>query len=232
MADIRDPEKDLHQSSSTSSTIPVADSDRALEKEMSIHEASPHSSISISTRHSHDSQSIDSDHSDPLAALEHAMSRNQDFGVEEYMPKTYITRTATSIGTFGSRAPDFEVDFEADDPENPRNWPLWYRSMVIASVSYGTWVVVCYSTSYTSAMPGMMIEFGIESEAIATLGVTAYLFGLAIGALIFAPLSEIYGRRPVYAVALLLFTVLVLPCALAHSMVEIIVVRFFGYVFV
>jgi MFS family permease len=55
-----------------------------------------------------------------------------------------------------------------------------------------------------------------------------YLLGLAVGSLVLAPLSEIYGRRPVYIGALAAFCLLVLPCALATSLAEVLVVRFFG----
>ena len=78
-------------------------------------------------------------------------------------------------------------------------------------------------------MPGMMEEFHITSKPVATLGVTMYLVGLAVGSLILAPLSEIYGRRPVYIGSLLFFCLMVLPCALATSLSEVLVVRFFGY---
>jgi MFS family permease len=100
--------------------------------------------------------------------------------------------------------------------------------MVIGFVSFSTWVVVLYSTSYTSSMPGMMAEFGVTNEPVATLGVTVYLAGLASGSLVLAPLSEIYGRRPVYAGSLFIFTLMVLPCALGTSLTEILVVRFLG----
>ena len=33
------------------------------------------------------------------------------------------------------------------------------------------------------------------SDPVVTLGLTAYLFGLAIGSLLLAPVSEIWGRR-------------------------------------
>lgn len=98
----------------------------------------------------------------------------------------------------------------------------------MGAVSFSTWVVVLYSTSYTSGMPGMMKEFNETSEPVATLGITMYLVGLAVGSLILAPLSEIYGRRPVYIGSLLFYTLMVLPCALATSLSEILVVRFFG----
>lgn len=172
------------------------------------------------------SSSHDSDASDPLEALEHAMSH----------PNTSTPadlarfRTGTSIGTTASRMPEFEVDFALDDPDNPKNWPLWYRSLSVFALSFATWNIVFYSTSYTASMPGMMKEWGIEDEALATLGVTTYLLGLAAGSLVLAPVSEIYGRRPVYLGCLCFFSLLILPCALATGLPEVIVVRFFGYV--
>jgi MFS family permease len=137
------------------------------------------------------------------------------------------TRTGTSIGSTASRPPDFEVTFADDDPENPRNWSLWYRGWVIFVVSFSTWVIVLYSTSYTASIPGLVEEFNTTTP-VATLGVTTYLLGLAVGTLIVAPASELYGRKPVYVVCLFCSTLLIIPCGLATSLTEIIVVRFFG----
>ena len=87
-----------------------------------------------------------------------------------------------------------------------------------------------YSTSYTAAIGAMQKQFHINSEAVTTLGVTTYLLGLAVGSLILAPISETYGRKPVYTISMFFFIVLVIPFATATSMAEIIVVRFFGAV--
>ncbi|KIX06798.1 uncharacterized protein Z518_04774 [Rhinocladiella mackenziei CBS 650.93] len=144
------------------------------------------------------------------------------------------TGTATRVTTRGTTFtsdPAYEVDFDGDDPGDPRNWSLWYKSFSIFAISFGTLVVVMYSTSYTSGMSAMQEEFGVSSESVATLGVTTYLFGLAIGSLILAPIAETYGRRPVYTTCMAMFTILVLPATLAHDMVSIIVVRFFGAIF-
>ena len=54
------------------------------------------------------------------------------------------------------------------------------------------------------------------------------VIGIAIGSVVLAPLSEMYGRRPIYIASLLLFTVLVIPCGLATSLPEVVIVRFFG----
>lgn len=141
-------------------------------------------------------------------------------------PITY-TKSGASMASAASRAPEFEVLLEADDPENPRNWPIWYRAWAIFVVSFGTWVVVLYSTSYTGSTLGLMEEFG-ASKMTTTMGVTSYLLGLATGSLVLAPMSELYGRQRVYLVCMSISTLLIIPCGMAKSLTTIIVVRFIG----
>lgn len=216
MVDSRDPEKYDFQDRDT--FVPSRTS-KSLE-----HEHSKASSIHSTAS----SASIHSDRSDPLAPLESALSHTADVRTEAERLGLANTRTGASARTTASRPVEFEVDFTDNDPDDPKNWPMWRRCATIGIVSLATWSVVLYSTSYTSSMPGMMKEFGIKSEPIATLGVTAYLVGLACGSLILAPLSEIYGRRPVYMGSMAFFCLMVLPCALATGLPEVIVVRFFG----
>ena len=54
------------------------------------------------------------------------------------------------------------------------------------------------------------------------------VIGIAVGSMILAPISEMYGRRPVYLASLVIFTLLIIPCGLATSLPEVVVVRFFG----
>lgn len=174
--------------------------------------------------------SVSSADTDPLEPLRLALSGSQ-FGGEPVSRMRTGATGATTTSTW-SRPPEYEVSFdEPTDPLNPKDWPLWYRMYVIFVVSYSTWVIVLYSTSYTAAIPGLMVTFDEPSEVIATLGVTTYLMGLAVGSLIVAPMSELFGRRPVYLICLAIATLLILPCALATSLVEIIVVRFLGALF-
>ncbi|AEO59927.1 hypothetical protein MYCTH_2308617 [Thermothelomyces thermophilus ATCC 42464] len=161
----------------------------------------------------------------------HISRSNSNNVNEDNKDPLHLTRTRTSVTSAASRPLDFEVTIEADDPENPRNWPLWYRAYTVLSVSYATWVVVLYSTSYTATIPGIMAEFGVSSRPVATLGLTTYLLGLAAGSVVVAPMSELYGRRVVYLVCLGLFVVLIIPCGLATGLAELVVVRFIGAVF-
>ncbi|KAH8691762.1 major facilitator superfamily domain-containing protein [Phaeosphaeriaceae sp. PMI808] len=133
----------------------------------------------------------------------------------------------TTVTTNATQDPHFELDFD-DDGENPQDWPMMKKALVIFFMSFSTLVVVMYSTSYTSGIPGMMRTFGIESKTLVVLGITTYLGGLAVGSLLLAPLSEMYGRRPVYLIAVATFTILIVPCALSNNLAQILVMRFFG----
>ena len=77
----------------------------------------------------------------------------------------------------------------------------------------------------------MQSDFDIASEPVVTLGVTTYLLGIALGVLIAAPLSEMYGRRVVFLTSMTLFILLVIPTGLGSSLAEVVAARFFGAFF-
>lgn len=53
-----------------------------------------------------------------------------------------LSRKVTSVGTTGTTDPNFEVDWDGEnDPENPRNWSVAYRGMVLGFLSWNTLVV-------------------------------------------------------------------------------------------
>jgi multidrug resistance protein len=126
--------------------------------------------------------------------------------------------------------PEFEVYWEHGDTENPRLWPLWYKGLTIAAMSLGATVVSLSSTLYTSGIPGVQEDFGI-SKLEALLGVTTYLLGMGIGGVLFAPLSELVGRRPVYIISMTAFLLFLLPSALAKNIETLLISRFFGGLF-
>lgn len=174
--------------------------------------------------------SISSADTDPLEPLELALSGQ--IIPQDALRHVRSTATAATGTSTWSRPPEYEVTFDSPvDVQDPRQWPFWYRMWTIFCVSYSTWVVVLYSTSYTAAIPGLMAEFEEESSTVVTLGVTTFLLGLAAGSLVVAPMSELFGRRYVYLVCLTLSALLIIPCALATSLPQIIAVRFLGALF-
>ncbi|KAI5267435.1 putative MFS multidrug transporter [Aureobasidium subglaciale] len=119
------------------------------------------------------------------------------------------------------------VTWKANDLDDPKKSSVLYKIWMVFVMSFGATVVSLYSTSYAPGLPGMEEEFAI-SQMVGLLGLTTYQLGMAVGSLLVAPLSEIYGRRPVYIVSMGLFTLLVIPCGLAENMEAILISRFFG----
>ncbi|EKG09256.1 Sugar transporter conserved site [Macrophomina phaseolina MS6] len=126
--------------------------------------------------------------------------------------------------------PAFEVHWVTDGTDNPKNRSFRYKAFVVTVMGYGATVVSLFSTSYTPSIPGLEKTFGI-SKTTGLLGVTTYLLGMACGSIVLAPLSEMYGRRTIHLVTLLLFSLLSLPSALATNIESVIVSRFFAAFF-
>ena len=69
-------------------------------------------------------------------------------------------------------------------------------------------IVLCFLTPLASSMfapgvPSVLRTFNIplqNSQTTAELVVSIYILGFAVGPLLISPLSEIYGRYPVYVV--------------------------------
>jgi hypothetical protein len=135
--------------------------------------------------------------------------------------------TNTREGTIVVRDPEFEIVMTDDDLDNPKNWSTWYRFWVIGTISFSAWVVVLYSTSYMSCVPGLKSDFGTTNLEV-TMGMTTYLTGLAMASLFVAPLSELYGRRIAYLSSICAWTIFIIPCGLAQSFSTILASRFFG----
>lgn len=140
-------------------------------------------------------------------------------------PKSQDTPATTVLNK--QRDPAFEIVLDRNNSQNPQSWSTIYRAWVIGVVAFSAWVVVLYSTSYMSSLPELESEFRI-SHLGATTGLTSYLMGLAIGSLLSAPLSELYGRRIVYIGCFSIWTLLVIPCGLAETFSTVLASRFFA----
>jgi MFS family permease len=79
-------------------------------------------------------------------------------------------------------------------------------------------------------MPGMMAEFHISRTA-AIMNITLYTVGLGIGPLIFAPLSEVYGRRWIYTIAYTCLLAFTAGAASSPNFTTLLVCRFLAGLF-
>lgn len=66
------------------------------------------------------------------------------------------------------------------------------------------------------------------STLISTVGLSSFVLGIGTGPLLTGPLSEHYGRRPIYLVAWSMFLIWTIPSAVAKNVQTIIVSRYFN----
>jgi len=77
---------------------------------------------------------------------------------------------------------------------------------------------------FLPSMPGLPEYFGTSYKTV-QLGLTLFLAGLAVSQLVYGPLSDIFGRRPVLFVGLFLFLVGSIVCLFARSIEVLIIGR-------
>lgn len=78
---------------------------------------------------------------------------------------------------------------------------------------------------YTSTYAQVTADFHV-SQLVAVLGLSIFIAGLGIGPMLLGPLSEFYGRRPIYLFSFTFFTLFLIPCALAPNISVLLVFRF------
>jgi len=121
------------------------------------------------------------------------------------------------------------VDWDGpDDPHNPLNWSKNRKGIAVFVLSMLTLVTPLASSMFAPGVPSVMKEFGVASQTLAEFVVSVYILGFAIGPLLISPLSEMWGRYPVYVVTYLCFIIFTIGCAVAKDMGSLIVFRFFS----
>jgi multidrug resistance protein len=79
---------------------------------------------------------------------------------------------------------------------------------------------------FAPGIPLVMSEFESNNDDLASFVVSVYLLGYASGPLVIAPLSELYGRLPVYHINTALFILWNVGCAQSTSLSMLIAFRF------
>ncbi|KIW22889.1 uncharacterized protein PV07_11137 [Cladophialophora immunda] len=111
------------------------------------------------------------------------------------------------------------VDFDPNgDPENPRDWPNAYKWGIVALLAFMAFTVTFTCISVVPVANRIVYDLdGTSSKSASVLLVTIWEFGEAFGPLVLAPLSESFGRYPVFNVANVLFISATVLAALCQS---------------
>ncbi|KAE9393585.1 MFS general substrate transporter [Gymnopus androsaceus JB14] len=122
------------------------------------------------------------------------------------------------------------VAFDVDDPKNPLNWSKarrWYLTMFASLLVLNATLASSAPTGITQAW---IDEFHM-SEEVAALTISLFVAGYCVGPLLWGPLSEEFGRRPVFVGSFLVYTIFQMAMAVSQNTASLLVFRFIGGTF-
>ncbi|CAG8979355.1 hypothetical protein HYALB_00002481 [Hymenoscyphus albidus] len=147
------------------------------------------------------------------------------------------------------------VSFGEDDPDNPMQWPLWRKwsiVLLIATIFMLTYVIIIlgrwstdgqgkyiqklpFTDMWTSnfgtiiivpAVPQVLVEFNTNDGLYSIILVSIWELGEGFGPFLVGPLSEKYGRIPIYHAGNLLFIICSVASALSRNISMLVSLRF------
>lgn len=119
------------------------------------------------------------------------------------------------------------VQFDGpDDPYNPLNWT--FTKKAVTTILYGliTMGSAWASSAYSPAISDIEKEYQISNE-VGQLGTSLFLLGVGLGPLLWAPCSEVYGRKIAVLGPYAIATILSFATAVSKDIQSIMITRFF-----
>ncbi|KAI1842926.1 hypothetical protein JX265_012055 [Neoarthrinium moseri] len=117
------------------------------------------------------------------------------------------------------------IAFAPNDAANPKNWPRarrWWLTFATISLAVNSTFA---SSAPSGTLRGVSLQFGVSLQ-VAGLSMTLFLLGYCAGPLVFAPLSEFYGRQRVFFVTVPLYVAFGFLCAFSPNLAGVLVGRF------
>ncbi|KAJ4418853.1 hypothetical protein N0V82_005299 [Gnomoniopsis sp. IMI 355080] len=130
----------------------------------------------------------------------------------------------------GTEQDPYIVSWLDNDPVNPMNYPAIKKWGITMLVALATLAVAFVSSAYSGGVEEILIEFH-QTEIIGILGVSLFVIGFALGPLIWAPMSELFGRQYLFFGTYMCLTAFNAGAAGSQNMATLIVLRFLAGAF-
>ncbi|KAJ6787898.1 hypothetical protein PWT90_01881 [Aphanocladium album] len=122
------------------------------------------------------------------------------------------------------------VEFRPGDPSNPLNFPAHKKWLITTVVTASVFAVTLTSSAYSASSEQILAEFHSSKEVFA-LGISLFVFGFAVGPPVWAPVSELYGRRILFVASHALIVAFVAAAAGCTNMASLLVFRLLAGIF-
>ncbi len=179
-------------------------------------------------------------HPTALSRIQTARSQHATTVGMSHGSRTGSRASRRALPAFGAGKPyppplpdqeEYVVEFDGpNDPLHAQNWPLRKKLLTSAMLGYTTMTSAFTSSIFSAGTQVVAKEYGVGSE-VGLLGTTFYVLGFAFGPTIWAPLSELRGRRLPIVIAMFGFTLFSIACATGENIQTILICRFFSGLF-
>lgn len=122
------------------------------------------------------------------------------------------------------------VKWEPHDRENPQNWSNTYKGIVTAQLGLLA-LVASLGSSITSAAENRIASATNLGYEVSVLSVSLYIVGFALGPIVWAPVSEVWGRRISMLPAVFCLGIFSIGTAVSKNATSVFITRFFAGVF-
>ncbi|KAF2862741.1 MFS general substrate transporter [Piedraia hortae CBS 480.64] len=147
----------------------------------------------------------------------------QVFDVEGITPEVQNHKYPGS----GTQEDPYVVNWIPNDPRNPMLYSNKTKWFLTALVAMATLAVAFVSSAYGGGGVGIITDFHV-SQIVFTLGLTFFVLGFAVGPLLWAPLSELFGRQILYVITYGVMTAFNAGVAGSPNIAGLVVMRFFA----
>ncbi|KAJ5522751.1 major facilitator superfamily domain-containing protein [Penicillium frequentans] len=124
----------------------------------------------------------------------------------------------------------FKVEFELGDVTNPKNFSTLYKIWLVFQMSMLA-MTGALGSSIISPGSTQIAEYTSASTEATSLTVALFVLGWAFGPMIWAPVSEVYGRRLGMLPAIFVLGLFSIGTATSKNAESVFLTRFFGGVF-
>lgn len=116
------------------------------------------------------------------------------------------------------------VDFNDDFP-HPNQWPVTRRWAITALITLLNVLVNLSTTIVAPSLDKICAELKMDPNIEGPLTISAYVLMLALGPLLLAPFSELWGRVPLIHAGNLVYAVFNLACGFARNRAQLVAFR-------
>ncbi|MCJ1407456.1 MFS siderochrome iron transporter 1 [Ptychographa xylographoides] len=127
----------------------------------------------------------------------------------------------------GTDEDPYVVEFIPNDPRNPMGFSMLKKWTLTMLVAFATLAVAFASSAYTGGIEEVIVQFN-TSEEVVTLGLSLFVLGFVIGPLLWAPLSELYGRQILFTTTYGMLTAFNAGAAGSQNIQTLLIMRFFA----